>query len=258
MGNHKSKIVAHRGASFHFPENTLLAFTEAHQNHCAEMIELDVQETSDGVVVVMHDARLERTTNGTGYVRERSWSELKKLDAGYFFKKEGTDEFPFRSEGIRIPMLAEVLEALPETAFAVEIKERSARLTDKVARLLKTHATRDFCIAGSKYEVVSKRMRTEHAHLKRFCSRTELAKLLFEMQLPFETSKEDPLAVASVPLNSMGISFNTQAWINHLKKRKVQSYYWTIDEPQTMLELQSFGADGIITNVPSLAAETLA
>lgn len=96
-------VIAHRGASGTCPENTLVAFVRAAALG-AHMVELDVQVTRDGEVVVMHDWTLERTTDGVGAVRDRTLAEMRQLDAGAWFGPH------FR--GTRVPTLAEVLAAV--------------------------------------------------------------------------------------------------------------------------------------------------
>ncbi len=96
-------VIAHRGASGTCPENTLVAFARAAALG-AHMIELDVQLTRDGEVVVMHDWTLERTTDGAGAVSDRTLAEIRRLDAGAWFGPA------FR--GTRVPTLAEVLAAV--------------------------------------------------------------------------------------------------------------------------------------------------
>ncbi len=101
--------IAHRGASADYPENTLLAFRRAVELG-VDMIELDVQLTRDGELVVLHDETLERTTNGHGAVREYSYAELRTLDAG---------------RGEYIPLLSEVYGAA--AADADSLVHRSQR-----------------------------------------------------------------------------------------------------------------------------------
>ena len=109
-------VIAHRGASGTAPENTMAAFRQAVEMG-ADMIELDVQRTKDGQVVVIHDATLERTTNGSGAVRELTYAEIEQLDAGSWFG-EG-QEFA----GERVPLLKEVLEFTKgKCALNIEIK----------------------------------------------------------------------------------------------------------------------------------------
>ena len=100
--------IAHRGASADYPENTLLAFRRAVELG-VDMIELDVQLTRDGELVVLHDETLERTTNGHGAVREYSYAELRTLDAG---------------RGEYIPLLSEVYALLRPTPIrlCIEVK----------------------------------------------------------------------------------------------------------------------------------------
>lgn len=99
-----SLIQAHRGFSAAFPENTMLSFREAVAAG-AHSIECDIWDTADGEFVIIHDQTLERTTNGSGSVKDRTWAELRELDAGSWFGQE----FAGR-EDCRLPRLQEVLD----------------------------------------------------------------------------------------------------------------------------------------------------
>ncbi len=103
-------VIAHRGASGRFPENTVLAFREAVAAG-ADAIELDVHLSGDGIPVVIHDATVERTTNGRGSVHEMRLDALRRLDAG---------------AGEPVPTLAEVFEVFPDLPIIVEIKHAMA------------------------------------------------------------------------------------------------------------------------------------
>jgi glycerophosphoryl diester phosphodiesterase len=103
--------IAHRGASASEPEDTLRAFKEA-VGLGADMIEVDVRLSKDGLPVIIHDASLERTTNGTGYVRDKTLLELKELDAG---------------QGERIPTLQEAIDfARGKCGLYIELKDQAA------------------------------------------------------------------------------------------------------------------------------------
>ena len=95
------KVVAHRGDSAHFPENTLHAFESAYAMG-VDVIETDVHLSKDGEVVIWHDPTLDRNTNGSGMIEEHTLAELKKLDAGYTFTKDGGKTFPFRAQGVQL------------------------------------------------------------------------------------------------------------------------------------------------------------
>jgi len=128
----RQRIFAHRGASGAVPENTIEAFETALREG-AEILELDVHGTRDGHVVVIHDATLERTTDGSGPVREHTLEEILRLDAGYRFESE-PGEYPFRGKGLRIPTLADVLERFPDTPLNIEVKQLDPPIEDAVIR----------------------------------------------------------------------------------------------------------------------------
>jgi glycerophosphoryl diester phosphodiesterase len=112
-------IIAHRGNSAVRPENTLLAFREA-LTVGADLVEMDVQLTKDGQVVVLHDVTVNRTTDGEGSVRDMTLAEVKKLDASFPAK------FDTQFKGERIPTLREALEMLRgKKKVLVEIKRES-------------------------------------------------------------------------------------------------------------------------------------
>lgn len=131
MTNPALKVIAHRGASSHAPENTLAAFDRAIQLQ-ASNIELDVQFTSDHHIVVIHDESVDRTTNGHGLVIGHSLSALQELDAGSWFGSEFMGE--------QIPMFDTVLARYKgRLHIHTEIKGRDAGLSQDTADLIRKH-----------------------------------------------------------------------------------------------------------------------
>ena len=95
-------IIAHRGYSSDHPENTLASFDFAIENGFYN-IELDIHMTKDGIPVVMHDADVSRTTDGSGLISEMTFEQIKRLNAGSWFKdKSGSDEFDKSAEDLRL------------------------------------------------------------------------------------------------------------------------------------------------------------
>ncbi len=116
-GRKKPMIVAHRGASGNAPENTIASFALAFRLG-AEAVEFDIHQSADRRLIVMHDEALDRTTNGQGLVIEKSYGELKELDAGSWSSPEFSGE--------RVPLLEEALDFITHRGFAlVEIKHGS-------------------------------------------------------------------------------------------------------------------------------------
>jgi glycerophosphoryl diester phosphodiesterase len=114
------QVLGHRGARLVAPENTIEAFHAA-LDEGADGVELDVRQTADGALVCFHDAALGRTTDGRGLLRERTLAEVRALDAGASTRRPDARRF----RGVRVPTLAEVLDALPPGALVdVEVKAR--------------------------------------------------------------------------------------------------------------------------------------
>lgn len=127
------RIIGHRGAKGHAPENTLASFRKAKELG-ATWVEFDVKETEDGVLVIMHDDDLNRTTNGTGAMIKTKWSDVKELDAGSWFHSSFSQE--------KIPTLEETFLLLSELELGanIEIKPcptREERTATAVANAIK-------------------------------------------------------------------------------------------------------------------------
>jgi len=138
-----TQIFAHRGYAAAFAENTMTAFKEAHKAG-ADGIELDVQLTKDGEMVVIHDEKVNRTTNGSGFVKELLYKDIRKLNAN---KKKGGKAEP-------IPALEEVLEWLENTKLLCNIELKNGifpyeGMEEKVARLVHDYDLVDRTIISS-------------------------------------------------------------------------------------------------------------
>ena len=145
-------VAAHRGDSAYYPENTMVAFRAAIEEG-VDQIELDVRVTRDNEIVIIHDATVDRTTNGTGKVCDKTLGELKALDAGY---KKG-EEF----KGERIPTFVEFLELVkdhPTLTVDIELKEypttpgnetRAYEVCDRILALIDEYGYTDRVVINS-------------------------------------------------------------------------------------------------------------
>jgi glycerophosphoryl diester phosphodiesterase len=153
-------VIAHRGSSAYAPENTLAAFQLAAEQQ-ADAIELDVDLTRDGHVVVMHDAAIDRTTDGSGYVGDLTLTEIRQADAGAW------KDAAFKGE--RVPLLEEVLEAVGQQLLInVEIKDRSLLgngLEAQVAALIAKHNLIDRVLISSFNPFSLRRVKRSDARL---------------------------------------------------------------------------------------------
>ena len=136
-----SIVVGHRGAAGLAPENTWSAIDRGLAQG-VDMIEVDVHLTADGHLVLMHDASVDRTTDGSGLVSELTLAEIESLDAGYRFSTDGGLTYPMRGMGVRVPTLQETLLAYPTTRFIIEIKGSDTATADAVAKVLEARRGR--------------------------------------------------------------------------------------------------------------------
>lgn len=113
----------HRGGSSAFaPENTFEAFRQSLGPPLnAKFLEIDVQITKDNQVVIIHDRDLSRTTNGKGRVKDTTYAEIKNFDAAYHYSPDGGQTFPFRNQGVKVPLLRDFLELLSKTSDNVQL-----------------------------------------------------------------------------------------------------------------------------------------
>lgn len=243
-------VIGHRGACAFLPENTMESFRLAFQQR-ADMIEFDVHLSKDGIPVILHDAALERTTDGRGYVSHLTVKELKNFNAGGKFSWKQNEK-----QRLQIPTLEEILREFTTQGLAVEIKERSADLTHRAVALIRKYQAQSRCIVGSRYDIVSKTMK-QHPEIRRFLSRNEFIFHYLDYKRGNKKIVADVQAIASMPLKACGWALDDQAFIDYLHRRGIAVFYWTVNDPEVMQVLARKGADGIITNDPALCKKVL-
>jgi len=248
---------AHRGGAGLAPENTLVAFERAAA--CGvDALELDVRPTRDGEVAVIHDATLDRTTDGRGLVSDRTAAELARLDAGARFTLDGGVSFPFRGRGHGVPLLREVLEALPAARFVVELKPPADEAhLDRVARLLRELAPGRVVVGCFAHGLLSA-FRARAPEVPTGCSVREIRGLFLLGRVPLIGRRVAPPArVVQIPRTSNhetggGLRLTTPSFLRFVHGRGLPVQVWTINDPAVMRELIDLGVDGITTDRPDL------
>lgn len=242
-------VIAHRGASAERPENTLASFRLALEQG-ADALELDVRATADGEAAVIHDAMLDRTTDLTGPVRLRTASEIRAADAGARFTMEGGRGFPWRGKDARVPMLAEVLDAFPDTPLLIEVKEAAAQEPARRA-IVGARAERRCVLASAHAEAL-------HAFREPpfLCGAAgpDISRLYFPTMLGFAPSSLAAVAF-SVPLRWRGLTIPTRRVVSAARRCGRPVHVWTVDDPAVAVALWERGVAGIVTNRPGLMAE---
>lgn len=230
-------IFAHRGASGYAPENTMAAFRLAEKMN-SDGIELDIQLTKDGEVIICHDEKVNRTTNGTGYLKDYTLKELQKLDAGSWFSNE------FRGE--RIPTLDEFLAFASKTNLVVNIEIKNIPffyqgIEKKMLDLI------------SKYKMLDRVLISSFDHY----TLAKVAKLNPQIKLGvlFSTRIIDPVNyVRHLPFKVYSVhphvSFVDKKYIQAFHEYDYKIYPYTVDSLSLFKKLTSYCLDGCFTNFP--------
>lgn len=247
-------LIAHRGGAGLAPENTLAAFRQAVGSWAADMIELDVRASADGHCVVIHDPTVDRTTDGTGAVARLSLEELRRLDAGYRFSPDGGASFPFRGQGVRIPTIEEVLEALPGVRLIVEVKTGAAQ--PPLFAALRRHAAEQRVVVAAMRLRDRTRFRGYPGPVSASAAACRVFFALHQLRLARLWS---PRAhVVNLPLTWAGRRVVTPRLVADLHRRGLAVQVWTVDDPEQMHRLLDWGVDGILTDRPDRLARVLA
>lgn len=246
---------AHRGDSAHAPENTLESFRRAVQAG-AEGLEIDVHMTRDGRIVVIHDNTLKRTTDGTGYVRNKTLAEIKQLDAGYRFTRDGS--YPYRGEGLRVPTLEEVFREFPGVAVNVEIKEDQPKVEEAVLRAVReAGAQKRTLVAAQRHAVIKRFREVAGDEISTSASGREIRTFYLLSRLGLQNLLRPDYDALQIPDSYRGVKVATPKFIEAAHSRGVRVDVWTIDEPDKMRRLLDLGVDVIMTNRPGTLQEVL-
>lgn len=249
-------VFAHRGGGGLFPENTLEAF-----KYSAEMgvdvLELDVHSTADGTLVVMHDSRVDRTTNGSGKINDLTLAEAKKLDAGYLFSPDGGKTFPFRGKGITIPTLQEIFDAFPDKTFNVEPKQTAPSVVKPMCEMIRARKMTDKVIVGSFRQESIDEFRAECSEVATAATPSEVSEFLTMYKVGLGESYTPPMQVLQIPEKLGAIQIVSKDFIETARKLNLQVHVWTINEKDDMKRLLDIGVDGIMTDYPDRLLDIL-
>jgi len=236
-----TKIIAHRGASKYAPENTLSAFTLAHELG-SDGIELDVQMTSDGELVVIHDETLDRTTNGKGWVKDHTLDQIKGLHISM-----GDHDYPDEP----IPTLSEVFDLLENTEMSVnvEIKDSAVLYPGIAEKVLAMIDQRNW-----EYRItVSSFNHMTLAHIRKIGSLVYTGVLFQDVLYEPWTYAHQLWATALHPHFRYVDAVPELVDESHINLLEVN--VWTVDEIADIDRMLAKGVDSIVTNFPDRALE---
>ncbi len=256
----KPTVYAHRGGAKLWPENTLFAFQKAWELG-VDVLEMDVRSTRDGAIVVIHDSTVDRTTNGSGAVREMTLAEIQALDAGYRFTPDGGRTFPYRGRGIRIPTLEEVFDALPRARFNIEVKANDPALVPHLAALIQKKGMEEQVVVGAADQRTANALRAALPEVATFATRDEIrAFWLWQKVRLARAWRPVPDALQVPPTYTVAgwrVAVVSPHFVRAAHGLGLHVAVWTVDDPDEMVRLLDMGVDGIMTDRPDILLQVV-
>lgn len=244
--NAQTTITGHRGAAGLAPENTLSSVRKALQLG-VDRVEVDVQQTKDGVVICMHDRTLDRTTDMQGQVRSSTWNELKNAKANTGFEKQFPDE--------GIPTLEDIIkEVNGRSELVIEIKDGNSYypgIEDRVAALIGKYDAWRWAPVHTFNDDALFHLHEKYPKIrlqKLFVAKVPWFPIMLDFGLHWGKLEDYPFVEAF----SVNGSFVSQHVIDRAHAMKKQVHVWTVNDPDTATELVEMGVDGIISDRPDI------
>ena len=263
VGDERPLIIAHRGGSIIFPENTMAAF-EGAAKLGVDVIEMDFQLTSDDKLVTMHDDSVDRTTNGTGLVREMDLEQIQNLDASTNFLDINGDN-PWNDTHLPPLTIEQVLDRFLNSPHRLSFEIKNEGVEGEIAAEVMYEAIR---IRQMEKRVEIGSFHIESLYAMRNLSNGSIATsgaeseiqkciLLPMLQLDRWWLDPGPASVLQIPMEWDGINLATKGIVDRAHQHSQAVQFWTINERESMDHLIEIGADGIMTDDPILLREAV-
>lgn len=242
-------VIAHRGGSGLRPENTMVAFEHAHALG-VDALECDVHLSRDGEVVVIHDATLERTTDGAGPVSSFSAAELAHVDAGAKF--DAAAGFPYRGRGIGVPRLADLLTRFDRTPIVIEIKGERTETAEAAMDVIRRAGALDRVIVGGFSRTALDAARRIEPGLVTSASRVEVQSAMRRAWVWMRPAAP-AYQLFQIPLRFGGRQVLRPYMVRAARRASLPVQAWIVDTPEDMRLVLSWGVTGLITDRPDIA-----
>ncbi|MGH0924524.1 glycerophosphodiester phosphodiesterase [Bacillus pacificus] len=240
------KNIAHRGASAYAPEHTIAAYKLGQQLK-GDYIEIDLQMTKDGYLVAMHDETLNRTTNGTGLVKEHTLEEIKQLNAGSTYNKKYPNLAKKEYENAKVPTLEEVIEVFGYDAnYYIETKspDEYPGMEEKLLEIINHYEIQDKVIIQSFSEESLQKIHSLNVNIP-------LVQLLsYKKAVQLTESEIEKYSTYCIGLG-MNYKYIDSAYVKKIKKQGLEVHPFTVDNEADMKKLLLWGVDGMFTNYPN-------
>ena len=249
-GENRPLVFAHQGGENLRPSNTLEAFRHAAALG-ADVLDADMHRTKDGALVLMHDQTVDRTTNGSGAIRDLTLEQIKALDAGYNFSLDGGETFPYRGQGLQVPTLEELFQAFPDHRFGIEIKQADPLPTaQSFCALIRRYGMQDRVLVSSFRQENMDAFRRECPEVATSATEGEVRVFYILFRLGLVDTLSPRYHSLQVPESSGGIHLLSPRFVAAARRRGLAVQPWTINEVADLERILALGVDGINTDHP--------
>lgn len=248
------RAIGHRGSAGTHPENTLVSF-QAAVDSGAPYLEFDIHMTRDGEIVVSHDDHLTRMGGDERLIREMTYAELAKINAGKTFTLDGAT-FPFRDRGVRVPRLHEVLATFPQIRAIVEIKQTAPSLVEPMLAVIDRAGMRRHVLVASEHQEPLDEVRCLAPEIPTNFSYFESGFFLQAMAAR-DPDYRPPGAAVQIPRRYESWDLVTAESVAFAHSLGLEMHVWTVNEPAEMNELLDLGVDGLISDYPGRVLEVI-
>ncbi|KMK76951.1 glycerophosphodiester phosphodiesterase [Alkalihalobacillus pseudalcaliphilus] len=255
-----SKIinVAHRGASGYAPEHTFAAY-DLGEEMKADYIEIDLQMTKDGVLIAMHDTTIDRTTNGSGAVKDMTLAEMKELDAGSWFNARFPEKAKAEYVGLQVPTLEEVFQRYGRSSlYYIETKSPTLYpgMEEELLRLLDKYKLTGANGRSSKV-IIQSFIPESLLNIHEMNPNLPLVQLLSQPTLGERAHEE--LELIKQYAIGVGPNFNRidEQYVQTVKEHHLQIHPYTINNREAMLQALDWGVNGLFTDYPDVFREVI-
>jgi glycerophosphoryl diester phosphodiesterase len=207
-------------------------------------------------VVVIHDATLDRTTDGTGPVAALPTAAIARLDAGARFRAaDGT--YPFRDRGVRVPTLAAVLEAFPDVPLNIEVKQGEPAIEPAVLATIDRFGARPRTLLAAEDAAILERIRRAAPDVLTGFSAADVADFLARLRDERLAGYRPPGVALQVPVRFHDVAIVTPDSVAAAHALGLEVHVWTVNDEAEMRVLLALDVDGLMTDFPARAARLL-
>lgn len=249
------RIIAHRGGPGLGPESTLPVYQRS-VDLGVDVLEMDVRPTADGHLVIHHDDRVDRATDGTGRVDSLTLEQLQSLDAGYRWQA-ADGSFPWRGKGLRILTIDELFRAFPGVRLLVEIKSDVPAVAESLCGEVRDYGVQDLVVVASFATESLEAFRRACPEVATSASAGEVTRYWLLHVLRLGGLADPDFDVFQVPEDAGWFTLVDDRFVAEAGRRNLPVEVWTVNEREQMERLIDVGVDGIMTDRPDLLLQVL-